>query len=198
MSDIDELTQLVLRERQGRDRGWWRQMRDSFHPDSTVRLSWFRGSGPDFTTESKKMSDNGNRAIHRLAPPTLHIKGDKAIIEVSSGIEFRIPVNDIEVDLVSYARLFFRAERREGVWKFLSLDAIYERDTMVPAIPGARLELEPEQLEGFRPSYRLIGYHLRRLGYEIPDDLYGDDRPAEVTALYRSAFKWADIAFESE
>jgi hypothetical protein len=198
MSDIHELTQLVLRERQGRDRGWWRQMRESFHNDSTVRLSWFQGSGPDFVTESKKMSGNGNRALHRLAPPVLKINNHKAIIEVPSAIEFRIFVNDVETDIVSFARLLYRAERRDGVWKLLSLDAIYERDTMTPVVPGAILELVPDQLAGLRPTYRFIGYHLRNLGYEIRNDLYGDDHPAEVQDLYRSAFEWAEIVFESE
>ena len=48
MDDVTEITQLVLRERQGRDRGWWAQMADCFHPDSRVTLSWFDGPGSEF------------------------------------------------------------------------------------------------------------------------------------------------------
>lgn len=41
MNDIAEVTQLVLHERQARDRGWWEPMRACFAPAATVRLSWF-------------------------------------------------------------------------------------------------------------------------------------------------------------
>ncbi len=39
-SDIAVITQVVLGERQGRDRGWWDQMAAAYWLDSTVRLSW--------------------------------------------------------------------------------------------------------------------------------------------------------------
>ena len=52
MTDIAEVTQVVLRERRARDRGWWDQMRECIAPDAQIRLSWFRGSGGDFVAES--------------------------------------------------------------------------------------------------------------------------------------------------
>jgi hypothetical protein len=52
MNDIAEVTQVVLRERRARDRGWWDQMRKCIAPDAQIRLSWFRGSGGDFVAES--------------------------------------------------------------------------------------------------------------------------------------------------
>ena len=44
MDVVTEISQLVLRERQGRDRGWWDQIRSCLAEDASVRLSWFRGS----------------------------------------------------------------------------------------------------------------------------------------------------------
>jgi hypothetical protein len=49
MNDIAEVTQVVLRERRARDRGWWDEC---IAPDAQIRLSWFRGSGGDFVAES--------------------------------------------------------------------------------------------------------------------------------------------------
>ena len=49
-ADIVAVGQLVLRERQCRDRGRWAEMRACFAEDSAVRLSWFRCSGADFVT----------------------------------------------------------------------------------------------------------------------------------------------------
>jgi hypothetical protein len=36
VSDTEEITQLILRERQGRDRGWWAEMEQAFWPDLGV------------------------------------------------------------------------------------------------------------------------------------------------------------------
>ncbi|MGW5640638.1 hypothetical protein ACWEWQ_38800, partial [Streptomyces sp. NPDC003832] len=36
-ADVALVTQVVLAERQGRDRGWWEQMADRYWPDSTVQ-----------------------------------------------------------------------------------------------------------------------------------------------------------------
>ncbi len=193
MNEIAEITQLILRERQGRDRGWWAQMRGCFHEDSTVKISWYQGSGDGFVTGSEKMSANGNKAVHRLSPPVIHLNGTRAVVEVPSGIEFRAKMNGVEADLVSYARLQFRVEQRNGVWKIFSFDSIYERDTLTPAVPGTVLKLDPEVLSRFRPTYRFIGYHLHTLGYSIPADLYGDDQPEQASALYRSLFEWAGL-----
>ena len=47
-ADVSAVSQLVLRERFSRDLGLWEQMRDCFHDDSLVRISWIRASGPEF------------------------------------------------------------------------------------------------------------------------------------------------------
>ncbi len=36
----------------------------------------------------------------------------------------------------------------------------------------------------------MLAYHLSNRGYEIANDLYGDDRPEAVAALYADAFAW--------
>ncbi|MEZ0362351.1 hypothetical protein ACAG26_01415 [Mycobacterium sp. pUA109] len=54
--DISVITRLVLRERQGHDRGWWDQMAAAYWPDSTVHLTWYRGDGPGFVAGSKDVS----------------------------------------------------------------------------------------------------------------------------------------------
>ena len=51
-ADTSAITQCVLTERESRDLGRWARMRECFHPDSIVRISWFQGSGPDFVERS--------------------------------------------------------------------------------------------------------------------------------------------------
>ena len=190
MNDITEITQVVLRERQGRDRGWWAQMADCFHPDSRVTLSWFDGPGAEFVTRSEKMAEMGLRVLHRPSPPVVHVHGDKAVLELPLSAERRFLLKGVEADLASYTRLLYRLEKRESGWKILSLNAIYERDTLAPTIPGTTLDLDHEKLAQFRPSYRFVAYDISTTGRSMTADLYGDDQPEQVQALYRSAFEW--------
>lgn len=180
--------ELVLRERQGRDRGWWDRMRACYAPDSAVRLSWFRGSGEEFVARSREMAGRGDVARHRLGPPVVDADGDRAVAEVPAAIEVRTVLDGVEVDLTSYARLLYRAEVRSGRWLITSLDPVYERDVLTPVVPGTPVPLP--SLEGLRPSYRFLAHVLGTRGYPIAGDLYGDDRPGEVAELYDSLFTW--------
>ncbi len=190
MNDIVEVTQVVLRERQGRDRGWWDQMKACFHPESHVLLSWFNGTGSDFTDRSKAMSESGFRPIHRPSPPVVHLHENRAVLELPIAIEARVSFNGIETDLTSYTRMLYQVERHAGQWKIMFLNSIYERDTLVPAVPGTSLSLDMELLATFRPSYRCVAYHIATGGRTMMADLYGDDQPERVNALYESAFAW--------
>ncbi len=190
MNDVTEITQVVLRERQGRDRGWWAQMAECFHPDSRVTLSWFDGPGSEFVARSQKMSEMGIRILHRPSPPAVHVNGDKAVLELPVSVERRFLLKGVEADLTSLSRLLYRLELRETGWKILSLNAIYERDTLTPTVPGTMLDVDHEILAQFRPSYRFVAYDISLSGRSMTADLYGDDQPEQVQALYRSAFDW--------
>ncbi|MDX6742922.1 nuclear transport factor 2 family protein [Actinocorallia sp. A-T 12471] len=181
MSDTEDITQLILRERQGRDRGWWHQMRDAYFPDSTVSLSWFTGSGPDFVRESEAMSGRGDRAVHRLGPPIVQCEGDRAFAEVATAIDFQITWDGVPVHLTSFTRLYYRLEKRAGHWGILDLTAVYERDTLTPAIPDQTITIPPDTIRNLRPSYALLALHLNRRGYPTPPNLLGDDTPDAVT-----------------
>jgi hypothetical protein len=70
------VTQVVLNERQGRDRGWWDLMRDLYWPDSRVKLSWYDGPGAGFVDDSAAMAERGSVALHHLYSPSVHVRGD--------------------------------------------------------------------------------------------------------------------------
>ncbi|MQY22274.1 nuclear transport factor 2 family protein [Nocardia macrotermitis] len=190
IADIVAASQLVLRERRGRDRSRWDEMRACYAPDSVVRVSWFRGSGDEFVTASEQMAARGDKAVHRMYPPIVDVDGDRALIEVGAAIETRTVLDDIELDLVSYTRLIYRARRSGGRWLIAALDAVYERDTLTPAVPGTPWRIAPEALAPFRPSYRMLSYVLGRRGYTVGDDLFGDDRPDELRRLEDEVEAW--------
>ncbi|WP_405756977.1 nuclear transport factor 2 family protein [Streptomyces sp. NBC_01420] len=192
MTDTERVTQTVLRERQARDRGWWDRMRDCYWPDSTVNLSWYRGSGPGFVDASARMAGRGDASVHRLSPPAVRTVADRAFVELPAGIEVRTEVDGVAVDLVSYTRIVHRLERREGRWAIARLDCVYERDTVAPVLPGSPVALSARDLAPYRPPYAILAWHLARRGYTVSGDLLGDDRPERTAAFYDDTLKWLD------
>lgn len=191
MNEIAEITQLVLKERQGRDRGGWEQMEACFHPDSLVHLSWIHGTGAEFVARSRKMRETGGaRPVHRASPPIVHTEGQRALVELPVAAEVRTTAHGVEVDLVSFMRLLYRVEKRDAAWKITQLTCIYERDTLTPAVHGSVLKLDIERMEQFRMPYRCLAYFFSLTSRTVGDDLYGDDQPERVDELYAAAFSW--------
>lgn len=190
MSDATEISQLLLHERQGRDRGWWDQMRPAYRPDSIVRLSWFTGSGPEFVDLSEEMNSRAGSSVHRLCPPSVRVQDDRAHAEASATVEFQVVFDDVPAHLVSYTRVNCRLLKENGAWGILTLDSIYERDTLTPAVPGRLLTVDPEEIASLRSSYGLLALYLQRQGFSIGMDLLGDDRPEDVIAFYEDLNTW--------
>ena len=189
-SDIETVTQLILLERQGRDRGWWDQMRAQYWPDAVMHLSWFDGSAHDNVDMSKEMNSGGNLATHRLSPIVVHVDGDRALAEVPAAIEAPTIIQGVDVVLTSYLRLQYRAIRREGDWRLLSLNTVYERDLLAATTPGRVVHVDDAELAPFRKPYRLLAWFLASRGYSVLDDLLGEDRPDEVAAFYERERRW--------
>jgi SnoaL-like domain len=182
----DDIVQLVLRERQSRDRGRYDQMADCFAEDSVVEMSWFQGSGADFVRATRDMAGRGDYVVHRLSPPVVHIDGDRALAELPLVIEWRVDIDGVEADLASACRSQYRAQRGDdGVWRITRITSIYEKDTLTPALPNTRLNIDPHELTAHRQSYRCLAWYLNRRGYEVGPDHLGDDQPEAVNASTR-------------
>jgi hypothetical protein len=162
-----------------------------YSDDSRIQMSWFTGSGAEFTAQTQAMATRGDRAVHRLGPPAIHVNGERALAELPLIIEWRIDVNGIEADLASACRSQYRARRgADGIWRIVAITSIYEKDTLTPVLPGTSLRLDPAQLAAYRPSYRFLSWFLTRQGYRVAPDELGDDEPERVAAQYRSEFAW--------
>lgn len=190
-ADIVAITQLVVLERECRDLGRWERMRECFHPDAVVRLSWFSGSGADFVTGSIDMARRGVLAKHRLGPVLVRLAGPRAVASLGATIDIPTQVGAIEAQLSSHARFMYRTERRGDEWRIAGFDAVYVRDELTAAIPGQTLQVPPEALQRFRRSYRMLSYVLSAQGYTVNTELPGDDRPDTVQTLEAEIFGWA-------
>ncbi len=194
-ADVSAITQVVLREREGRDLARWDEMRACYHPDSVVRISWFRGSGADFVAGSIDMARRNIPARHRLAPVLITLAGDRAIASLGAVIDLPARLKGVEVMLSSFARLIYRVERRDGIWRISAFDGVYIRDEVTTAIPGQPIPVDLKELQPFRSSYRWLAYHLKSHGLDVSDNLPGEDRPETVAALNREISSWAGVPY---
>src|SRR5262245_14085185 len=192
-ADVSAITQLILRERESRDEGRWGPMRECFHDDALIRISWITGNADAFVNGSRDMAKRGVLAKHRLGPVLVRQRGDRAVATLGGVIDIPVKLDQIDAQLSSYARFYYRAERREKRWRLSSFEAVYLRDELFPCIPGQKLVILPTELTNFRPSYRLLSYVLHRNRYEVNHELPGDDRPASVEKLENEVFGWAGV-----
>jgi SnoaL-like domain len=133
---ISAITQLVLAERECRDLGRWDRMKSCFHPDGQVRISWFQGNTLDFVDASREMARRGVLAKHRLGPVAVRVNALRAVATLAAIIEIPAEVRGVAVMLSSHARLFYRAEMRDGEWRLGSFEVFYMRDELWAQIPG--------------------------------------------------------------
>jgi hypothetical protein len=106
---------LILKERESRDLGRWEDMRGCFHADSRIRISWFRGNGADFVKGSIDMARRNVLAKHPLSPIRVALAGDRAVATMSAIIEIPVELKAAAMNLLSYTRFVYRAERRPCV-----------------------------------------------------------------------------------
>lgn len=159
----------------------------------SLRFHRFEGNIDNFVSASKEMVNGGVHATHTIQPVEVHINGDKAISESTGSISIRFTLDDEDYDCVSYTRFISRFQRVESEWKMLTLEAVYERDSIVPVTPVPPSIGNPKLVStGVRDSYRWIGWLLSRKGFQIDPNLPGIDRPAFVTKLMEESWSWLE------
>jgi hypothetical protein len=196
VSAEQDVVELVLRERRARDMADWETMRACFHEDSIVDISWTRSSGPDFVELSRRALDAGIRSVHLLGPVSARVLGDRAIAEVGAQIAVQGDNAGALCAITALVRLVERIERRAGQWRIVELSAVYQLDTLAPAIPGEVIAVERERILGYRPSYRMLSWWVAQTQGEdaVRDELPGTDRPELVAALYERCERWLAAA----
>ena len=168
-------------------------MRECFWPESLVRVSWYSGNGAGFVDGSIEMARRGILAKHRLGPPLVNLNGNRAVASFAGIIDLPAKLKGLEFTLSSHARFLYRAEKRDGTWRLTGFDAIYMRDELTPSIPGQTINVSPDELKNFRPTYRMLCYYLSSQGYEVNLNLPGEDRPDLVAALNEELYGWAGV-----
>ncbi|KAK5046467.1 hypothetical protein LTR84_008270 [Exophiala bonariae] len=187
-----EIKSLLIRERYYRDTCQWDKLRSCYHPDASktfIDISWFTGDIDGFVTGSRAMSQGGVGAIHTINPVEVTIHGNKALSESTGNIQIRTQHEGQEYDLVSWTRFISRLARTPHGWKLLTLDVIYDRDTLTSVVPTQGSVIKLNDL-GRRKSYRCVSWVLSERGFQIKQSLPGTDWPESITNLMNSANHW--------
>ena len=189
-ADRVEIQELVQRERLARDLQQWDVMAAAYHPDAVVDISWFSGTGPEFVAASRKAAERGLLSFHQMGPTVTTIAGARALAESGAAIHVVGKLDGAEVDVVSHARLFARAERRTDRWLLAGFRILYLQDMIVPLNPSHVPKIDPAEAAKFRASYRYLAYMLAAIGLPPRDTLPGVDRPETAKALQDGETAW--------
>ena len=73
-----------------------------------------------------------------------------------------------------------------------TFEGIYGRDALIPIMEGTVPQIDWEEANKIRKSYRLMGYTQIKRGYPVPNDLIGDDDIPARDAFYAEAKAWVE------
>jgi hypothetical protein len=135
--------------------------------------------------ESKNMKA---KAPHKLNSTLVWLNGERAAAVAMASIQARKLIDGRLYDLISHVRFLYTAEKRSDDWIIVSMNCIYEKDSLLPAV----LECFANEKKhgGNRESYGALSMVLEMEGYKIADDLPGDDDPDAVERLLREKSDW--------
>ena len=188
--DKVNIRELIEFERYCRDYMHWDEMRTCYHDDAYVVVSWMKGGVDAFIEGSRKRPAP---AKHKIFDTLVWKNGARAVVECITAIQIRCEVDGDTVDLSTHTRLHYRVEKRDGLWKIVTMDAVYEKDTMKSAFTDGTFHASREELARFRPTY--ANMMLRQVKYGgVPNgEMAGEDRPESVRKLYEESSRWLGI-----
>jgi hypothetical protein len=146
-----------------RDLGQWDELLKLFHPDATIEVTWFSGKFTDFVEGSRNMSRSSFRTKHFISQPLITFAGDRAIAETNAAI---IGENDqLKLGCVAHNRFYDRLERREGVWKILRRQSVYDFGYFT--FPTGVVEVDQERLKRYPREYAPLAWLLGESGFPV-------------------------------
>lgn len=146
-----------------RDLGEWDQLRNLFHPDATIEVSWFSGKASDFVDSSIKLDASDIKTKHVIAAPVVTFNGDKAIAETNTIIVAENVVLGFGCE--ENVRFYDRLEKRDGVWKILDRHAIYDMGTFT--FQTGIVEIDNVAVQKHPREYGALAYMMEKSGFPV-------------------------------
>jgi len=83
MLDKHEIVELIQNWGFWRDQGNWERLRNTFHPEGTITVSWFSGPFSEFIRRSMNMRKTRSHAKHVIGGTMVGIAGNRATADGS-------------------------------------------------------------------------------------------------------------------
>jgi hypothetical protein len=164
LNDRQQITDL-LTGWMHRDLGEWDQLRDLFHPDGTIEITWFEGLGSDFVDGSMRMGASDVRTKHMVGTPvvTFNPTATKAIVETNA----MIIGEHVKLNLgcVGHNRFYDMAEKRDGVWKLFRRQSIYDMASFT--FPLGVVDIDQQTVAKYPREYAALAYLLEKSGFPV-------------------------------
>lgn len=146
-----------------RDLGQWDKLRDLFHPDGEIEVTWFEGPAAEFVAGSMRMGASALKTKHLIAAPLIAGNGDKAIVETNAVI---IADNsELQLGCAVHNRFFDKIERRDGVWKLRKRQSVYDMGSFT--FPSGLITIDRNVLAKYPREYAALAYLLEMSGFPV-------------------------------
>lgn len=172
-----------------RDAGMFDRLLPLWHDDGRMMTTWAQVTAQAFVERSRAAFASGAQVHHVHSGCHVDVAGERAIAQTKMSIMQRGVIDGVECDATCDGRFYDFFERRDGAWKIVLRQPIYERDRLDPVPPGAALDLDPALLDQFPQGYRHLAYLQTRLGMQVKTDMPGTRGP-EIDALYAAGRVW--------
>ncbi len=195
---LHEVTIPLVRQRWAfaRDNGEWDRLRDCFEPDADIDISWFRGGIEDFIDGSRRSlaaRRDGETSKHWIGKSRCWVRGDKAVVQTDAVVMSRGYLDDHLFDFLSYGQAHDRMVFREGRWRIVKWNGVYEKDRMdavhphlVPADFYRSLDVSD-----YPASCAFLCLRLARRGHTISRSIISAGSPEE-DALIAASRAWLE------
>jgi hypothetical protein len=195
--DSQDITDLIMRWGQARDRGDWDVLRGCFHGNGTIQIAWITGSGSEFVDKSAARlseSGKGEHAKHIMSAPNTSLKGARAFCHTHVNHCARVIVDGLEFDWEFWGQFFDLVERREDhIWRLFRRTMVYEKDRL-DAVHGDAIPdgyFDADAFPGFPPEVRFLSWRLAKNGIPPSKNIITVNS-AEEAALLAESKAWLD------
>jgi hypothetical protein len=172
------------------DLGEWDKLQACFHPDARVTVSWYSGHIAGFIERSKAMTRKPEEhRKHWLGNMRAEICSGRAVLETDVMILIREFIDRNLYDYTSYARFYDLLEKRDGVWRIVEWNTIYDRDRLDPVVPSWDESglFAQAALEGPESGFAFMKLRSAKRGRAIPDGVVIRDSEGEAKLRRRGA-----------
>lgn len=146
-----------------RDLGQWDELAKLAHPDGTIEITWFEGPFSEFVEGSKRMGKSDLRTKHLIGTPVVTFNGNKAIVETNAVI---VGENvKLGLGCSVHNRFYDLAEKREGLWKLVKRQSIYDMGTFT--FPQGLVEIDRDLVARYPREYAPLAYLLDKSGFPL-------------------------------